>query len=289
MTKRTWVLGGGGARGAAQVGSLLALFEAGVDPPDRVVGTSVGALNGAAICAYPSLAGAQMLRELWFTKQAEAVFTLHPVGMLVSRLRHRTSPLVESPVRRLVERALSITGKESFEALRVPLIAVATDVSSGRPALFRAGALEPALLASAAIPGVFPPVTIQERDYLDGGIVENTALAVAVEAGAKRVVAVDLMGGAEEERAPTHLGSIIALTLQLSLHHQMLGDYERLRRRADITVLCPVTPPTATWQMRRTHVEDVIERSRRATAALLAQRGGELFRHSGVHYIELAA
>jgi hypothetical protein len=101
-------------------------------------------------------------------------------------------------------------------------------------------------------------------------------------------VAVSLMGGAETEQVPTNLGSIIALTLQLSLHHQMLSDLERLRGRADITVLCPVTPPTATWEMRRAHVEDVIERARRATAGLLSSRGQKLFRHSGVHYIELA-
>jgi NTE family protein len=288
MPRRTWVLGGGGARGAAQVGTLLALFEAGVDAPDRVVGTSVGALNGAAICAFPSLAGAQMLRELWFSKQAQDVFTLHPVGMLVSRLRRRSGPFEESPVRKLVERALSITGKHYFENLRVPLTVVATDVSSGEAQLFRAGPLEPALLASSAIPGVFPPVRIEGRDYLDGGIIENTPIAVAVAEGARRIVAVSLMAGAEQEQAPTNLGSIIALTLQLSLHHQMLSDLERLRGRADITVLCPVTPPTATWEMRRAHVEDVIERSRRATARLLAARGGKLFRHSGVHYIDLA-
>jgi len=267
---------------------LLALFEAGLEPPERVIGTSVGALNGAAICAYPSLAGAQMLRELWFSKQAQDVFTLHPVGMLVSRLRHRSGPFTESPVRKLVQRALSITGKASFESLRVPFIAVATDVSSGEPELFRAGPLEPALLASAAIPGVFPPVRIGERDYLDGGIVENTALSVAVAEGARRIIAISLMAGAEQEHAPTNLGSIIALTLQLSLHHQMLSDLERLRGRADMTVLCPVTPPTATWEMRRAHVEDVIERSRRATAELLARRGSKLFRHSAVHYIDLA-
>ncbi|TMD77545.1 MAG: patatin-like phospholipase family protein, partial [Chloroflexi bacterium] len=51
--RRTWVLGGGGARGAAQVGVLQALFEANVEPPAAVVGTSVGALNGASIAAYP--------------------------------------------------------------------------------------------------------------------------------------------------------------------------------------------------------------------------------------------
>ena len=267
---------------------MLALFECGLEPPELVVGTSVGALNGAAICAFPSLAGAQMLRELWFTKQAQDVFTLHPVGMLVSRLRHRSGPFPESPVRRLVMRALQITGKRSFEDLRIPLIAVATDVGSGKPALFRSGPLEPALLASTAIPGVFPAITIEGRDYLDGGIVENTALSVAVAEGARRILAVSLMAGAEQEHAPTNLGQIIARTLQLSLHHQMLSDLERLRGRADITILCPVTPPTATWEMRRAHVERVIERSRKATVDLLAKHGSRLFRHSGVHYLELA-
>src|ERR1700745_2150959 len=70
--RRTWVLGGGGARGAAQVGVLQALFEAGGEAPAAIVGTSVGALNGASIAAYPSLAGTMMLREVWLSRQAAA-------------------------------------------------------------------------------------------------------------------------------------------------------------------------------------------------------------------------
>jgi tRNA A37 methylthiotransferase MiaB len=83
------------------------------------------------------------------------------------------------------------------------------------------------------------------------------------------------------------LPELIARTLQLSLHHQMLSDYERLRDRARIVVLCPVTAPTATWEMKREHIEGVIESSRAATAALLAQRGSKLLRHSGIHYLDL--
>ena len=85
--RRTWVLGGGGARGAAQVGVLQALFEAGVEGPDAIVGTSVGALNGSAIAAYPSLAGVMMLREVWMSRPALSVFQAHPIGMLVSGIR----------------------------------------------------------------------------------------------------------------------------------------------------------------------------------------------------------
>jgi len=75
------VLGGGGARGAAQVGVLQGLFEAGIEPPVRVVAVSVGALNGSAIAAYPSLAGVMMLRELWVSTQAMSVFRMHPLGV----------------------------------------------------------------------------------------------------------------------------------------------------------------------------------------------------------------
>jgi len=71
------------------------------------------------------------------------------------------------------------------------------------------------------------------------------------------------------------------------LHHQMLSDYERLRERARITVLCPVTAPTATWEMKRDHIDSVVESSRVATAALLAQKGSRFMRHSGIQYLEL--
>src|SRR5439155_1361805 len=84
---RLHVLGGGGARGAAQVGVLQGLFEAGVEPPVRVVAVSVGALNGSAIAAYPSLAGVMMLRELWVSPQAMSVFRMHPLGVIMTGLR----------------------------------------------------------------------------------------------------------------------------------------------------------------------------------------------------------
>src|SRR6266581_1038181 len=238
--RRTWVLGGGGARGAAQVGVLQALFEANLEAPIAIVGTSVGALNGASIAAYPSLAGTMMLREVWMSEQ-----------------------------------------------LRVPLAVVATDLNAGKPTVFRSGDLTPALLASTAIPGVFPMVRINGRDHLDGGVVANTPLNIAVDDGAKEILAISLMAGGEREQAPAGFGELIARTLQLSLHHQMLSDYERLRERCRIVVFCPVTTPTATWEMKREHLESVMESSRAAMAQLLHARGSKLFRHSGIHYLHL--
>src|SRR5437868_14509960 len=117
--RRTWVLGGGGARGAAQVGVLQALFEAGVDAPRAVVGTSVGALNGSAIAAYPSLAGTMMLREVWMSRPALRVFQAHPLGLLVSGIRRNPlSAFPQQNVRRLIDRAQALTGVSTFEHLR---------------------------------------------------------------------------------------------------------------------------------------------------------------------------
>ncbi len=285
--RRTWVLGGGGARGAAQVGVLQAMFEAGVEGPAEIVGTSVGALNGSAIAAFPSLAGTMMLREVWLSRQAAAVFQAHPLGVILSGLRRGLSALPQTNVRRLIQRAETLTGISTFEQLRVPLTVVATDMNAGRPAVFRAGALEPALLASTAIPGLFPSVRINDREHLDGGVVDNTPLATAVDGGAREILAVSLMAGGEYERAPRTFPELIARTLQLSLHHQMLSDYERLRGRARIVVLCPITAPTATWVMKREHVEAMIESARVAALGLLRERGSRLFRHSAIHYIPL--
>jgi NTE family protein len=227
---------------------LQALFEAGVEAPVEVVGTSVGALNGASIAAYPSLAGTMMLREVWLSRQAASVFQAHPLGVIISGLRHdQMSVMPQQNVRRLIERAEALTGVTTFEQLRIHLAVVATDMNAGKPAVFRSGELEPALLASTAIPGVFPSVRINEREHLDGGVVANTPLSTAVDYGSRDVLAISLMGGGEYEPAPHNLPELIARTLQLSLHHTMLSDYERLRRRARIVVLCPVTAPTSSW------------------------------------------
>ena len=288
-TRRTWVLGGGGARGAAQVGVLQGLFEAGVEPPVNIVAVSVGALNGSAIAAYPSLAGVMMLRELWVSPQALAVFRAHPLGVILSRVRRRgeLSALPQANVRRLVERAEGVTGFKTFEQLRLPLAVVATDFNSGKKAVFRSGDLTPALLATTAIPGVFPSVVVEGREHMDGGVVDNTPLDIAIDDGARDILAISLMAGGENESLPVTWPELIARTLQLTLHHQMLSEYERLRDRARMVVLCPVTSPTATWEMRREHLEAVMESSREATVALLAKRGSKLFRHSGIHYLQL--
>jgi NTE family protein len=282
-----WVLGGGGARGAAQVGALLAFFEAGVEPPSAIVGASVGALDGATIAASPTLTGARLLQQLWLSEHAREVFHLHPFDLLRSHLAGSLGPLSPASLSKLVEEFESISGCSSFESLRRPLLVVATDIDAGRPVVFRRGPLAPALLASAAIPGLFPPVCVGGREYLDGGIVDNVPISVAVSEGHGTIIAIGLMAASDLERPLGSWSAVIARTLQLSLHQRLLSDFDRLRSRAKIVVICPVTPPSAAWDMKKEHVEALIERSRRATARLIASHGKRLFSDSAIHYLDL--
>ena len=287
-SRRTWVLGGGGARGAAQVGVVQALFECGVEPPRRLIGVSVGALNGATLAAYPSRAGAAMLRELWFSRLAQDVFRLHPLGVVRSRLRGDTlSAMPASNVTRLIERAIQLIGIETFEGLRVPLEVLATDIGRGQPHVFRAGQLLPALRASTAIPGVFPAVRIEETGYLDGGIVDNLPIGLALAEGEREVLGIELMAGDALERPPANWAELMGRTVQLMLHQRMLSDFGRLRQFGRVVVLCPVLGQGDGLDMEPRHVEGLIERTRQATIRLLQDRGRRLFRESGVHYIRL--
>jgi NTE family protein len=286
--RRTWVLGGGGARGAAQVGALIALFEAGMEPPSRIIGTSVGALNGATVAAYPSLGGAGMLRGLWLSPQARGVFRAHPLTVVLSRLR--TGSLTALPaanVKRVIDRAIQLTGIATFEGLHVPLEVVATDIGAGRPHVFSKGPLALALQASTAIPGVFPAVDIDGRRYLDGGIVDNMPISMAVEEGGREILGIDLMAGGELERHPRTWSDLMARTLQLTLHHRVLADFERLRYRARVVLLCPVLPPEVGANMRPDAVEALIESTRAATFQLVTTLGRRLFRQSAIHYLQL--
>ena len=282
-----WVLGGGGARGAAQVGPIRALLEAGIKP-STIVGTSVGALNGGVIACWPNLRGADLLRDLWLSEAAREVFHFHPLGAIRARLSGTLGPLSPRPIERVIARFETATGCTAFEQLRVPLLVVATDLRAGRPVIFRSGPLAPSLLASAAIPGVFPPVNISGRDYSDGGIVDNVPIATAFREGYRHILAIGLMAVAELQAAPSSWTELVARTLQLSMHHRLLSDFERLRTRARIVVICPITPTDAVWKMEESHVRSLIERSYEATAELLDRQGKALFDRSAIHYLDLS-
>ena len=174
---------GGGPLAAVQVGQLGALLTLGIQP-DMTIGTSAGALNSVFVAGDPTLDGATRLKDLWLRMKREDFF---PRGRLVSALhavRKGSHVFTSDGLRRLIERELPET---TFEALKIPAHVVATRLDTGEEAWFSSGSVIEPLLASAAMPGVFPPVVIDGISHFDGGVANNIPFSKAVELGATRI------------------------------------------------------------------------------------------------------
>lgn len=199
-----FVLSGGGARGALQVGALRALLEHG-ERPDLVIGTSVGAWNGAWLAMGASEERMETMARVWAG--------VHPLRVLLGRDRvagstpqqairgmlalaaarnaARNSPSLYSDAG-LQQLLTRFYAGATFEGLEVPLHIIATNLTSGVRAVFSSGPIGPALLASSAIPGIFPPVRVGNETYVDGGAIENCGLDLAVTLGARRIFILDV-------------------------------------------------------------------------------------------------
>src|SRR2546429_1573063 len=179
--RTAFAISGGGARGAVQVGMLRALIERDITP-DFVVGVSIGAWNGAWLAHRPDLEWVKKLEEVWRQVTRR---TLDIVWWRAARnmVRRKPSLYEGGGLSRFVARHLQV---HNFEDLAVPLHTVAIDLTLGAKAVFSHGPLGPAVLASSAIPGVFPPVIIEGRQHVDGGLVDPTGLDTAIELGARR-------------------------------------------------------------------------------------------------------
>src|SRR4051812_38106872 len=179
-----FVLSGGGSLGAVQVGMLQALTERQVTP-DLLVGTSAGALNAAFVAGRGT--GHAALRALagrWASVQRSDVFPLQPVRHLLAVTGARPSVCSADGLRRLIAGQLTFS---RLEDAAIPVHIVATSLLSGEEVLLSEGDALSAVLASAAIPGVLPPVTRRGQILVDGGLADNAAISQAVALGADRV------------------------------------------------------------------------------------------------------
>ncbi|MCT9078304.1 patatin-like phospholipase family protein [Streptomyces fulvoviolaceus] len=222
------VVGAGGVLGAAHVGVGYALEQRGF-VPDMIVGTSVGALNGAIAAAHPERA-APWLDHVWTQLRRREVYSL-------GHLSSRASIFTDRGLRRLIARA----GLPSrIEQLAVPFTAVAMDLDTGAPVLLDYGDLESALLASAAIPGVLPPVDRGGRTLVDGGVVAYVPVLAAQQAGAASVVVV-ATGPESSPLRPIDprrsAGVIAARAGLLLLRHQIERDLHEVSQHIPTVVL----------------------------------------------------
>lgn len=179
-----FVLSGGGNLGALQVGMLKALAEREI-APDVVLGCSVGAMNGAAYCIDPTIAGVERLERVWAGAASDELMPSSRIPSTLQMIRKGESLHDAEGLRTTIERFLA--GRQTFDELLLPFQCVATDVDAALERWFDSGPLVPAVQASAALPSVFPMVTIDEHRYVDGGVVDNVPIGRAVSLGAKRI------------------------------------------------------------------------------------------------------
>ncbi|MFE2423054.1 patatin-like phospholipase family protein [Streptomyces hokutonensis] len=222
------MVGAGGVLGAAHIGVGYALERHGF-VPDMIIGTSVGALNGAIAAAHPDRA-APWLDHVWTQLRRRDVY---PLGYLSSR----TSVFTDRGLRRLIARAEL---PSRIEQLKVPFTAVAMDLVTGAPVLLDQGDLQSALLASAAIPGMLPPVDRAGRTLVDGGVIAYVPVLAAQQAGAASVVVVTT-GPESSPLRPTstrrRAGAIAARAGLLLLHHQIERDLREVSQHIPTVVL----------------------------------------------------
>jgi len=261
-----FVLSGGASLGSVQVGMLQALLERGV-VPDLVLGASVGAVNGAFVATRPpTRASADGLAEVWHAMGTTTIFPVDPLAGLKGLLGLADHFVPQRGLRDLIDRNKGAFAR--LEEAPIPLHVVATDAQTGHDVLLSAGDATEAVLASAAIPGVYPTVAWHGRRLMDGGMANNTPISHALALGATEVWVLPSGFACALEHAPRGALAAGVHALTTLIGARLAADVERQEPRATITVLPPPCPITVTpVDFGRTR--ELIVRSRALTAELL--------------------
>lgn len=269
-----FVLAGGGSFGAIQVGMMHSLAKHGV-VADFVVGSSVGAINGAYYAGDPSLKGVLRLEALWRGLKRRDVF---PVTWqtLLGVMWRQDFLISHDGIRKLVEDHLPY---RNLQEARLPIHIVTTDFISGESVVLSEGSAVEAILASTAIPGAFTPVHYRNRFLADGAISSNTPIRVAVQKGAKRLIVLPTGHACAIENPPVGAVANALHALTLLIARQLVSELEGLASDIEYVVVPPLCPLVGSpYDFSRT--DDHIERAIKSTDAWLAQDG--LGRHGHI-------
>lgn len=232
VDRTAFVLGGGGILGAHEVGMLAALQEAGIRP-DLVVGTSIGAINGVFVAADPDGA-AQRLGAVWRSDEVRTVFRGSVMGQLGRLVRSGTHLHDNVPLRRLLERHLPV---RRFDELTVTFQCVAASVERAGSTWFDSGPVIPAVLASAAVPGLLPPVRIDGEHHFDGGLVHSIPVGRAVRLGARRVFVLHVGRIEQPLRAPRWPWEVGLVAFEIARRHRFVEEMATLPDDVTVHVL----------------------------------------------------
>jgi len=235
MTERTaFVLGGGGLLGAVEVGMLRALFRAGFRP-DLVLGTSVGAINGLVAAADPGPGAVARLQELWHgIGESGTVYADGTLRQVRRAVRTGTHLHSVEPLRQRLEQEY---GGTSFADLAVEFQCCAASIERATEHWFTDGPVVPAVLASAAVPGLLPPAEVDGEHFLDGGIVNSIPLDRAVRLGAERIFVLQVGRIDRPLAVPRRPWQVARVSFEIARRHRFTSQLASLPAGVQVHVL----------------------------------------------------
>jgi NTE family protein len=273
QTKTAFVLAGGGSLGAVQVGMMHSLAKHGITA-DMVVGSSVGALNGAYYAGDPTLKGVLRLEGIWRGLQRRDVFPI-TWRTLLGFLRHRDFLVPHDGIRKLIEDHLPY---RELQDAKLPVHVVATDIITGDSVVLSEGSAAEAIVASTAIPGAFSPILYRKHYLADGAISSNTPIRVAVSLGATRLIILPTGHACALQGPPSGAVANALHALTLLISRQLVSELEGLDPSIAYYVVPPLCPLVGSpYDFSRT--ADHIERAVKSTDAWLSRNGLE---HGGI-------
>ncbi len=218
------MLGGGGQLGAHGVGLLKALIERGIQP-DLIIGTSIGALNGAVVAADPSMNSVHELTRLWSSIDRAGIFDSSLVNRVRTLAKSKTHVYDDRALKLLLAETLAVA---NIEDLTVRFECVAASIEKASAHYFSHGPLIDAVLASSAVPGLLPPVEIDGEHFLDGGLVASIPLDRAVDLGATTIYVLQVGRIEEPLTAPTWPWEVAMVAFEISRRHRFTESLETL-------------------------------------------------------------
>jgi NTE family protein len=263
-----FVLGGGGVLGSSQVGMLAALAEREI-VADLIVGTSVGALNGAMLAADPAPTAVPKLARLWTTLSEAGVFSDSALSQAARLARHRTHLHSAQPLRGLLDQHLPVA---TFEELPTRFECVAANIETAAAHWFTRGSIADAVIASCAVPGLFPPAKVGDQHFLDGGLVHSIPVGRAVHLGARRIFVLQVGRIDRPLRPPKWPWEVGLVAFEIARRHRFVEEMSRLPADIEVHVLPSgdPDPPLVSLRYRDTaRVASRIERAHRATSRYL--------------------
>jgi NTE family protein len=234
-----FVLSGGASLGAIQVGMLRALYEREI-APDLIVGSSVGAINGAYVASRPqTVPTAEALAGVWRSLRTLEVFPPNPVTAVLALLGHRDHFVPNFGLKALLESHEQFT---RLEDAAIPLQVIATEVLSGAERRLSRGDARAAVLASSAIPGVYPAIEFDGEVLVDGGVSDNTPISIAAELGATTIYVLPTGIPCTLPAPPKGAVPMLVHAITLAINQRLLRDIEQFSHQAKLTVLPPPCP-----------------------------------------------